>query len=547
MADCIADDPQIEPLWALNIKDYDRQELETLVSYINQTMTWFESQGIHTSTTDVVGFRAGMPVVTPTAELETTALYTVNDDLDQLVTALSLDVLKVSVKKVDGNLVQSQPYTFKSAFTHDMFTKYFYYGVENNSGLAYLDDRRMTLSAETGIPIMYDGAEAKALPALAIPTALYGCVVYLIQNATLYTKYSGTGDVNVPKKGDVTYYSTKGFYDHINTIKTNALDVLARLATPQQEAMHELLVYLGVDDAFRNIQFGGAFNDMRVLMRIPTSRENQLTLEGLLGEGDVFGNIFKVKTFIHTDRDVSDNEKKEHLLDEYSTSKLTYPELGDSPDGYYGCRSGSTYRYWYVSEAWLSTLTTEQLSIVFWMGLDIVTEQGNPCPYDELLAIIIVVVMTFFSAGLGTATSLTIMQGLTVLSGILSIATITGNISVKDAAIIGAVLAVASFGTSMLSSGLTITSGFSQAISLASTVLDTVQKLDMIDFQEEVDSKKEQLESIQEDADMWESEFRFTYGGSFEMGVRGGPEADPYKYVKDTYDAYAIYKTSGFQ
>ena len=164
-----------------------------------------------------------------------------------------------------------------------------------------------------------------------------------------------------------------------------------------------------------------------------------------------------------------------------------------------------------------------------------------------LLSIIIVIVITFFTAGLGTGTALTVSQGLTVLSGILSIGAITGVIDVKTAAILGAVLAIATFGASLMNSGTSITGTFKQLLSVASTVLDTIQTLEMEDFKEELEAKKDELEALQDDADLWESEFRFMYGDSFEMGVRDGPEADPYAYLKKMYDPYTTFKTPGFQ
>ena len=541
---CFDDNPEIEPLWEMNLKDYDKDELATLVTYIDATSAWFDAKGISAvDSEDVVGFRVGMPIITGTDTLETTSLYLANNDLDQLVKSVSLDAFKISVKTTVDGVAYSQPYTFKSSFTHNIFTKYYVEGVENLSGFSYLNTTSFNLSANEGIAVEYGGTSARVKSALDIPDDVYGCMVYVIQNTTLYTVNTGT---TVVKKGDVTYYSTKGFYDHLAVIKTKALEVIGQIATPQQEDLHELMVYLGVDQAFKDLQFGGGFDSMRIVMRIPTSRSNQLALEGLLGKGDVFDDIFKIKTFTHTDLDMEFMEKKEDLEDPYSTDKLTYTELDDSVSGYYGCKTGETYRYWYVNDEWLGSLTPEQLSAIFWIGLDVITELGNPCPYDEILAIVIVVVMTYLTAGIGSGTALTVSQGITVLSGILSIASITGVIDTKTAAMLGAVLAVASLGTSMLASGTTITNTFSQAISVASTVLETVNTFEAEKFKEVMEEKKDQLESLEADANMWESEFRFMYGESFEMGVRQGPEADPYAYLKDTYNDFTIYKSNGF-
>ena len=292
MAGCFEDE-QTEPLWLMNLKDYDQAELETLISYIDTTVIWFEEQGISSSgSEDVVGFRVGKPDSMLGDTLETEVLYDANGDSDQLVYSVSLDAFKISVKTDIEGLTYAQTYTFKSSFLHTIFTKYFYDGVENLSGFTYLDSSSMNLSSNAGLPVQYGGTLATQLNTLPIPADVYGCMVYVMQNTTLYVSNE---DVAVPKKGSITYYSTKKYYDLIKQIRTKALDKIARLATPEQEDIHELMVYLGVDEAFRDIQFGGDFNEMRILMRIPTSRSNQLTLEGLLGEGDVFEDIFKVK------------------------------------------------------------------------------------------------------------------------------------------------------------------------------------------------------------------------------------------------------------
>ena len=56
----------------------------------------------------------------------------------------------------------------------------------------YLDDARMNLSAAASLPVSYGNGQAKVLPALPIPEEIYGCVVYLIQNTSLYAVKSAT-------------------------------------------------------------------------------------------------------------------------------------------------------------------------------------------------------------------------------------------------------------------------------------------------------------------------------------------------------------------
>lgn len=575
-----------EPLWALNFKDYDTAELTNLIDYVQQARSWLVANGLSTSTEDIVGFRVGMPIVTGTDTLETTELYTATGDLDQLVKSISLDAAKISSKVTVDGVQYSQPYTFKSSFQHAIFSNYFFEGIENNTGYTYLDEHRMNLSDKAGLQVQYEGSLAKLKEPLPLPASIYGALVYIIQNATLV---SSKEDYQVPKKGDIIYYTAAGFYAHLGTILTNATDVASRVATPYQEDIHELMVYLGMDQAFRDIQFGGSFNDMRIAMRIPTSRQNQLTLEGLLSSTENFDDIFKVKLFTLNNIDVDNNEKVEDLKDPYSNDKMDYPELDDRADGYgcYGtfyynsltqqyyttaeecsaateayfgegydpiihlpgiyCSAKTRYRYWYVSEEWMKSLTIEQLTIIFWMGLDIVTEKGDICPFDKILAIIIVVVMTYFTAGLGSGTALTVAQGLTVVAGIIQIASIAGVIDAKTASILSVALAVVSFGTSAASAATSTMSVLKQVIAIANQVLETVQIIDQEKFTEEAEELHDQIEKLTEDAELWESEFRFTYGDSYSSGVRNGPEADPYKYLKDTYKPFTIYTTSGFQ
>lgn len=550
MADgCFEDNPDLEPLWASAMKDFDKEELETLIAYLDSSIAWFSQIGIAGSDSeDVLGFSIGKPVAVNNSQLENAVLYAGNGDSDQLISSISIDAIKITSKVNHNGLAANQCYTFKSAFQHEFYDKYFYNGVENLSGFAYLDAYRMNLSAISPLPVSYPASTLGTTP---LPSFVYGAVTYISQNTSLYLEAVEIGAVDaVEKRGSITYYSTHGFYNLMLGIRTTAISTIANIATPYQEDVHEMMVYLGVDEAFRNIQFGGDYTDLRLALRIPASRSNQLTLEGLLSQHESFSSIFAESWFTHTDRDIEDNEKNEDLTDLYSTSKGEYPELDNSSTGFYGSKNGGSYRYWYISEAWLNSITIEQLSIVFWMGLDIITEQGDPCPFDELLAIIIVIVITYFSAGLGTGTALTVMQGLSVLSGILSIASITGIITPKDAMIIGAVLAIATLGASLVSSATMSAQGMMMAsMRIASTVLDTLSTLDTLDVMRkatELEAITKELEEMTEDAEMWESNFRFSYGGSFEMGVREGPEANPYMYVKDLYKEFEIYKTPGF-
>lgn len=581
MADCL-DDPGIveEPLWQMNLLDYDKEELETLVSYIDQTRAWFNAHGVAgifnqwgPESEDVVGLKVGIPSLTPTDISEVAALYAANNDTDQLVRSVSLDALKISTKVVRDGVTYSQPYTFKSAFNHTRYSGLFTEGVDNKTGFTYLDNYSMNSSATAGMAVRYNGSPAKLLPPLPVPAHVYGCMVYVLQNASLYTKFVSEP---VDRGGDIIYYSSDKFYNLLLHIRQEALSIISKVATPYEEEIYELLISLGMDKAFKDIQFGGDFAEMRLAMRIPASRNNQALLEGLMSQHDVFEDIFKVKAITHEDRDIEASEKKEDLNDPFSGSKngqlidtvpggygckgLVYKNYGDGVNytshaaciagppgsGIFHCVPRLRYRYWYIDAEWYDSLTTEQKAIVFWMGLDIVTSQNEVCELDEILAVIIVIIVTYFTAGLGSGTALTMTQGLAVLSGIISIASITGVIDAETAAALTLLLAVVSLGTSVATTSIGSRELFMQAINVANMALETLTIVEASNTQDKLDDMTEQIEALEDDAALWETNFRFMYGGAFEMTVRDGPEADPYKFHKDMYKDFSIYTTPGF-
>lgn len=622
---------------------------------------------------DVIAVRLGVPYLGSDKTISAESLYTSAGSADRIIPTIGVDAIKMTASGVS--------YTYKSEFIHRIFSRYFIDGVDNRTGYTYLDGVDTSASKLHSIPVQYDGV---AMVAPIIPEViteadpLYKCIVYMSQNPKMMRNILSVTDLdaeeNYIRKGDMLYMRTADFYDKLMSVKTNALEKRTRLAdrvrrtdytvdtfvgdellvagifypdrTPDYTSadweeinaentawnlvndagkfleIRELLETVGLDKAFEDMDYGGAIKDLRVVMKIPASREHQVTLQKLLqvkldANGDqiigadgelvkeVFSDVFVEKwesvkspagatTFTKHPEDTKNDQKRFSLEEPYSTdlntldlawmddeSKLDdydandpkyvidyegLDTLDDVYNGNYGCYrftpavygsdgDGGTevvidakleYRYWVVNDEWLQELSPADIAVVFWLGFDLESSMKNSCPYDQVIQIIVIVVLTYFGQVHLTGWA----QAAMIASGVISIGLAQGAFgtgeSARNAQIVAALLSLGSINWSTIGTA-TGRSILSVSIQIANITLDVYNTVTMYELQKKTEEVNKQIKEL-EDAEDFYNDLRVVYGrDSYETGVRNGPEANPYEYIDNIFGEFTTYKTSGFQ
>ena len=596
MANELAVVGQNDPLYAATLKGYDQQEVIDMIGYMDATIAWMQSKNLHTSYQDIVMLRVGIPYCGSDTTVDANDIYLSDDNIDRLISTLSVDAIKFTVQSTNTSLAltdRAESYTYKSPYVHRIFGEYFINGVDNRTWFTNLDEFDINLSKLASIPVTYDGLlQCAPIIPFDVPDDVIHCIMYIAQNPKLV---SVLGNTARELKGDVVYFASKDFFDGIVRAKYLAEQKFIEpaefeLPPSREEAIKLVLEYSEIEKAFNDLQYGGLLDGIRVLVRFPASRDMQAQLESLLsnddnGDPEVFSDIFKEEFITNRSIDVDDSIRKDDLTDVYSTDKTDeYSTLDDSVTGNYGCErtlvlpvndeSGRTpddpewdptystevtYRYWFVSDEWIQKQTAEVMAIIFWLGLDIITDvETNPCPDDEILTIVIIIVMaviTVWTAGTtSTVTSVivasAIAQGIAIASAIVAIAATIGAIDAKTAAYITTALTIFSLGTTLATGALTVglntaTLGF--VVKIANTALTVVSQIDEANYAAEMEELEKEQKMYDEEAASYEQEIRVQLGGYQDMHISNGAEFDYEKYIHDKYDRFATYEDSGFR
>jgi len=584
---------QEDPLYAASIKGYNNAELLSLIGYLDQSMAWMQSKNLHVEGEDVVAFRIGVPYLGSDLTVDASTVYESDDNLDRLIASLSLDMLKFTVKSTDDTLrdyMKAESYTYKSQYIHKIFGEYFIDGVDNQSGLTYLDGVDVSLSKLGSIPVEYGGiVQTPPIIPQEIPDYVIKAFTYMVQNpfmSVVYWDEEGVENPEYVKKGDTIYFSSKAFFDGLAIAKYKAetkTDIVTEEELPltTDDAITKIFEFTELTKSFEDTQYGGLIEDMRLILRFPASRGNQEQLEALLQEN--FEDVFKEQFIKISDKDVDESMRELDLKDEYSTEKTDeYSRLDDSESGHYGCHRTTAvndnegyspedpewfptyeedYRYWYISDAWLQQQSAEVISILFWLGLDVDYDMDtNPCPYDQALTIVIIIVMTIITIfTLGAASTATgavaatisaeaaaIASAIAIAGAIVSIGVTTGAIDAKTGKKLGIALAIISLNPSQfLTMGLNVAT-LNFVVMIANTALSIVE-LKELDVTEEIDRLTAEQAKLEDAAKENENSIRVQLGGYQDMHISKGCEMDYEKYLKDTYDRYSPYTGTGFR
>ena len=590
-----------EPLWANENKGYDATELTHLNTLIDQTLAWFVGNGLSWDNTSVaskmaVGIRVGVPYMGKDDTVDADTVYNGIGIGERLIKTMGLDALKITIMAkpwgypnglnnpagyIDSSgKVNVETYTYKSKYIHRIFGEYFINGIDNKSGIQELDNIDMILSDIAPLYLAPHGANDAPVainPTKPLPTYIVECFQMSIQNIGLFKGLIPQLDPNNPstrvKKGDVIYFSALDMLSNLWAIKYSAAYRLSRLASPSDNQIHDVLTTTGIDDAMKQLQYGGTLATLRVVLRIPASRYNQSILEGLLKfkkgvvppTKEVFSEVFKEEWLEPTSKYVDNSAYKNELTDEYSTDMgvdntfPTNPPAWDLDEVYnnsngvpsYGCHEvivdpadGSTYdryRYFLISDDWLREATPSAISILFNIGIDLTSLDDTPCPYDTLIAIILVIVLTFSGDPPGAIAIIAMVIQIGVILGAFG----TGDFA-KVMQAIAIALAVYNSYDAMVEKGFTGTAITKFSIDVANAGLQIAKMVDAYMFEKEAKGLKDDIKSLEQDAELYESNMRLMYGESYSNPVRHGPEANPYLYLEDMYSKFESTPGQGF-
>lgn len=297
----------------------------------------------------------------------------------------------------------------------------------------------------------------------------------------------------------------------------------------QIEALFE---ELGLDESFEDLEYGGTLDDLILTFRWVVNPETDGVLETLFGRN--FKSIMDVKYF-------SDSGLDEDDIDSCTDLRTAIQE---DPDTGEDITVTTGYGYYTFTKAKLLKMNNERLLEVANRSMSFYTKTDKPCPFDQIITIIVIVVLAVIAAVTGGST-------LPLIAGLISVMQVAGVFgddpeTQKWISIGTALMSLGSsyqaFAKAGTSASVMATANFALAIasatvSITTTWISTDLQQALLDEIEEQATIQDEIEAL-----MFEQKFHYTFGASFDSSVREGPEADPYAYVSARYMDYMTYK-----
>jgi hypothetical protein len=386
----------IELIFQNSNKGYSKEVLEKISDLIPVVQTWLQDN-IGDISNDLIVLRGGVPTMqaaldgntlTASSDTLTKEVYTNEFGDDSLVMSsfINVDYIKITSRVVDESKNQLTTsydmYHYESPYVHRTYGNYFKLGVYNatkpqiKSGttfsktvnqlvntvgyLQYVDNLNLSgVKSPIGlIPVQYDGTLGTTTGVFtAVPDDFLRLVTFISQNLYLLGSMSPVDKEEDLKErvliGDKYVNTVAGFITALDRVKATCNDRLSRFAdeylgTDMYRDINELLVGAGLEDAFKDLRYGGDIDELLLTIRIPASPVNVQGMYDLLESGEVvdawnadhpaelitlstvsqehedwyFNKVFKVEYFTAPDENVFDDEqieensvKKPHLWD----------------------------------------------------------------------------------------------------------------------------------------------------------------------------------------------------------------------------------------
>ena len=340
--------------WAADAKGYNPTELGLLTTYIDQTIAWLGTIGYTDG--DVCCYRVGIPVLPSGNTTFIEELYTLElPENDYIMNSVEIDMIKITAKGT-CHTGFNNTYTYKSTYNHKILANYFIDGVNNATEYitppikgpfhitfpgfmvtpryTYIDEPEYNcnVSKYAGLNAQYDGVRQTSLPTIEIPSYVVKCFNMIAQNMQLVSELSETSTGE--KKGDLVYLSIPKLIHKLTLAKTRSDE---KFFNEYYEDLHYIMTETGLDQAFKDLKYGGMLEKLDLIIRVPASYENEKLLRSYLEDKDVaihcnktlttitdadrntyFNYVFEARMVdeeAYTDKGISDHTKKDMLLD----------------------------------------------------------------------------------------------------------------------------------------------------------------------------------------------------------------------------------------
>jgi uncharacterized protein YrzB (UPF0473 family) len=678
----------LDLIFAGENKGYPKETLAKIRELVVQAKSWL-SANIGDVDNDLIAIRGGVTTMTlyldannnPYTDAETLSeqIYKnlFDGDTSYLMQSfVGLDYVKITsrnrmeldLERTPGATPEQMPYSnnfnmyhYASPFVHKVFGNYFVNGVYNatkpkvptkkliaNLGtytdyIPYLSsiDLRGVKSPIGFIPVRYDGSLGTPTGYFEeVPEVLKELLTLIVQNIYLFSQVVDVDRERDGKErvlvGDKYVNTVSGFIQALDRVDATCDERLNRFADDQDgtdyyQDVKTILEYTGLDQAFKDLRYGGELEDLRLLIRIPASYEMEKELRSYLERQEVieewnkyhssqiddtsygkvhedwyFNRVFPIQTIpesseeAYSEKAIEGNEvKKPDLWDKrevvaalnrrvngkaasyedlytinswyetfYRLNDIIvqpYPVMSDNTKG---CEVVTTttgvdgegnevtttsrsYRVYRVNYEWLKNAPTNvQVSLLF-AGLDFYTTMKGKCKNDQILAIIIIIIVTYLTWGTATKGMTAFMKAVYVASVVISIGLTAGVWEGKAARNMAILAAVMSLGASLAAQGVSgMTSSMNAVmrttLTVASTMLQVYNTVEAYELERDLDKHAAEMEKFTEGAELFESNLRMVYGGSFSGPIRNTTEKDPYENIKEMYSRFSTYKDEGF-
>lgn len=681
--------------WASDAKGYNPLELDRIILYIDQTVAWL-NQIQASDDEDLFVYRIGTPLAPSYKETDTEAIVGVDIEPDTYILgSVGVDCIKVTSKyKLVDNVVTKQvdgyncTYTYKSASKHAILGNYYIDGIGNTTGwsipaiilppmfgsdeprvireevvhpkLDYIDssEYNVSLSVNGGVPVQYGGVKTIPITTttnadnkvvnIGIPDFVVNCALMLVQNVGLMRDFGETNATDAEgkliKTGDLVYTTIGRLKHKLDIAKTACVQKKKEFYSKYYEDIRFMLEFTGMDQAFKDVQYGGLIEHLDIVLRIPASYENEKLLLAMIEDKEVadycgvdvdevtevhrktfFDHVFIAEMIMEDAFNDPSSHAKSHMLLDIDNVRTALGRLQSNTaayasedediweinqwfnkgyakdsasdrleinglamplhDGTKGCKYQYTstycdesttslqddgqgnwvsvttctsertktvtqYRHYYINAAWLDGLDYVRVASLFWLGLDVSSATIEACPYDTIIVVVIIIILTYLQ--LHNVAKWVWYHYLALASAIMSIGLTLGAFgtgkAARNVAIAAAIFSLAS-GYGYLTApqaGATTAATVGFAMDIAGTGLSVYSTMETYKHDKFMEESTKELAKLTEDGEVYASSLRFMYEDSYRLATNL-IEVDPYDAIRDVYKDFRSYNTKGFR
>lgn len=663
---------KLKLVWDSDASAFDKDDLVKIVNYVDQTVTFLENN-IADKDTDTFMFRIGVVnSVVPTPSIVAYSDLELVDKTKATNTSVSVDFIKIS-SKIDND--SSKVYYYQSKYAHNVTSNVFYFGLSNYTGNSFYNNMPVSptgimiptykdmstypmVNYGSGIPTVISSDREE------LPLYISNLMQYIVTNLELLNTVKNTvpevlvntGAIINEKQGDHLLYTVSQIISILAKVKANCQRMLTEFYPAWYEEIKAIMESAGLDQAFKDVKYGGTLDSVKLSVEIPTSKSNRRKLRGLIDILDIaaykygkpianvtdqdklqindadidnfFNYVFvrtpttlvnsiaqleesgdpKVADYTEIDRVIAARAKAQSgavlTNEEFYDIRMWYTQVGmngddigrvwskiqhlPAPDLYASdsCKQITIYEttdddghttssarteyfvYKIRNSWWLALPPAVKMELMF-MGMTVKTESGNPCPYDQVISIIITCIMAWWmgpaafevSAAVGYAfvasTVLSLGMQMGIIKGaqaryaqyaLVALAIFTAAQTISNAAANEAAIAngtdIDKFKAVLANKPSLTMVEIQESLSIVNHTVNLLSSEDRIKLQGRIDDENEESrrlkKQLKDSAPEYASNMRYNFSGVYDQTVRGA-YARPDKYVVDTYAKFSSF------